>query len=142
MMPVESALQFIGYDVNQFQFKRTGVSIENNEFQITPQFKKNITEVGVNVYDVSLELLITGSEEQPLPFELYVNMTGHFNLICEESMPDPLRYQLVNKNTIAILFPFLRSTVASITLASNISPVVLPIINLSDAFDDKDTNSD
>lgn len=135
MMPAKSALQFMGYEVNQIVYRKTNHAIEADEIRISPQFKKSVQELGANLYDVSLGILIQGSEEQPLPFEIGVELTGHFFLVDEE---EPLRTQVINQNTVAILFPFLRSTVASVSMAANVSPVILPIINLAGAFEEKE----
>lgn len=136
-MPAKSALQFIGYEVSQLYYKKATNYIGGDEIQISPQFKKNVMEVGESRYDVSLGIIISGAEDQLLPFEICVELTGHFNLINEGNETKALLKQIINQNTVAILFPFLRSTVAAVTLAANISPVILPVINLASVFEEE-----
>ena len=140
-MLVKSALQFVGYDVTRLQFEKNSLFVGAGEVQITPKFKKEVSELGENSINVTLGVLIENTESSPTPFNLCVELTGHFNaqFSGEESLP--FREQLINQNTVAILFPFLRSTVASLTLAANISPVILPIINLAGAFEKPDSDS-
>lgn len=138
-MPGKSVLQFLGYDVNQLRFEQKNAS-ETGDFQITPAFKRSVTALPSDHYDVTLGILIRGSEEKPIPFEICVELTGHFQAeFTDES--EKVRQQLTNQNTVAILFPFLRATVASLTLAANIPPVLLPVINLAGAFDKKEASA-
>ena len=134
-MPVKSALQFVGYDVTKLQFEKNSLFVGDGEVQITPKFKKEVSILDENSISVSLGVLIENTDSNSMPFNLCVELTGHFKAKFSGEESQPFREQLINQNTIAILFPFLRSTVASLTLAANISPVILPIINLAGAFE-------
>ena len=141
-MPVKSALQFVGYDVSKLQFEKNLFFVGDGEVQITPKFKKEVIELDENMISVTLGVLIENTETNSTPFNLCVELTGHFNAKFTGEESQSFREQLINQNTVAILFPFLRSTVASLTLAANISPVILPIINLAGAFEKPDSDSE
>ena len=133
-MPAKSMLQFSGYEVNKLYFEKNSSFAGNGEVQITPIFKKEITESSPTAFDVTLGLSIESTEAEQMPFNLCVDLTGHFQAVFSGEENDSFREQLKNQNTVAILFPFLRSTVASLTLSANVSPIILPIINLAEAF--------
>lgn len=136
-MSVKSCMQFNGYEVNKIHFDLSQYYESNKEFQISPTFGMRLNDLGEDKYKVQLSFLIKASEENPLPFNLEVVMTGNF-AICMESEEDELKQTLLHENTVAIMFPFLRSIIASITTISNIPPLVLPVINLVEAFKNND----
>ena len=136
-MSANSCLQFNGYSVNTIEFKLTNDFPENIELQIDPEFsvdlQKNKKEKGN--YKVSLSFLLESTIEKPLPFRIKVQMTGDFSL-CEETNTEISQEILIRENTIAIMFPFLRSIIASLTTTANIPTLILPIINITNAFKD------
>jgi preprotein translocase subunit SecB len=60
-------------------------------------------------------------------------MTGDFEL-CMEEENDKLKEALLHENAVAIMFPFLRSVIASLTTTANINPLILPVINIANTF--------
>lgn len=135
-LPTESVLQFEGYEVNHLHFDMIKEPLVDKEFQIQPIFEVSLTNNPEGLYSVMLSLEIKGSDNNPLPFELKVIMTGKFT-ICMKSENDELKEALLRQNTVAIMFPFLRSIVASLTTAANITPLILPIVNLAEAFENE-----
>ena len=61
-----------------------------------------------------------------------VNIEGLFHL---EDWEHPDRLPLIRSNSVAILFPYLRSIVTMITANANISPYVLPVMNIAAMFE-------
>ena len=49
-----------------------------------------------------------------------------------EPLNTDLKESILRKNTAAILFPFLRAIVASITVNANIPSLVLPVLNFAE----------
>lgn len=133
-MLVESRLHFAGYEVNNLQFKLNKEENREAEFKICPAFTKEIEDNGDGTYDVRLIVSIESTKEKPMLFDLVVDITGHF-VLADDSGDEEFREQIINQNTVAILFPFLRTIVASLTTTANVSALMLPIINLSAAFD-------
>lgn len=139
-MQAKSVLQFLGYEVSQLRFEKKD-AFEGTDFQVTPMFKREVKTLPSDCYDVTLGILIRGTEDNPIPFEIHVELTGHFKGFFSDE-PERTIQQLTNQNTVAILFPFLRATVASLTLTANIPPVLLPVINLAGAFDKPEESTD
>jgi len=60
-------------------------------------------------------------------------MTGGFTIEMD-SENDELKKTLLHENAVAIMFPFLRTLIATLTTAANIQPLILPIISLANTF--------
>lgn len=132
-MPKKSVLQFKNYTVEEIYFKKTPVENTKKKFEFEPKFARKLDELGNNKYDFSLSVEIGSKEDHSMPFELVVILTGHFLLKEEEEDPisDEVRKSLLMNNTSAILFPFLRSIVATVTSNSNMPALILPVMNFS-----------
>ncbi|MHB1682817.1 MAG: protein-export chaperone SecB [Bacilli bacterium] len=66
------------------------------------------------------------------PFYLTVTLTGAFTLSLENVPPEmdqKQQDQLLQVNTTAILFPYLRSLITNITANANVPPLILPPVN-------------
>lgn len=97
--------------------------------------------------DVTLEIEITpsGTYKQSkglynLTFEVKVfckeTCSEIVNVICEAqfSFQDPVKIEKIPDffypNSLAILFPYIRAFVSTITLQANVYPILLPTVNL------------
>lgn len=129
-MPKASILQFSNYSVQQLLFEDIPLSSTQREFRLHPHFNMELLDKGNDRYDVKLSVEIMSTEECPVPFRLYVALTGHFVYNDDNNeIPMEIKEQLLRKNTVAILFPFLRQIVATLTTTANIPPLMLPIMN-------------
>ena len=45
--------------------------------------------------------------------------------------------QIIIDNSTSVLFPYLRTTLSNLTLNANITPYVLPLVNINRLFKDK-----
>ncbi len=79
-----------------------------------------------------VKLLFEVNDEMQ-PFHCDVHLIGSFNL---SDWKTSRNHDLVYHNTVAILFPFLRSIVASLTTSANLPPLILPVISTRDLFED------
>lgn len=70
----------------------------------------------------------TGSKEEEKPF-VRIKCTGIFQLMEVEKLKDIPEF--FYRNSIAILFPYLRAYVSIVTVQANIRPIILPTLNLS-----------
>ena len=131
-MPNTSVLQFSNYSVEELFYKCTPVEDGQHEFQLNTSFNQELLDLGNNNYDVKLSVEIHPTEEQPTPFELRVSIVGHFTYVDEQDEnSNNFKEQILRKNTGAILFPFLRQLVASLTNNANIATLILPIMNFN-----------
>lgn len=132
-MAKASVLQFKDYAVEEILFKNVPVSNDRHEFELHPHFKRELTEVGEDQYDLKLEVEVLSTEDHPMPFELHISIVGHFALIeGNGEISEEQKNSILKNNTVAILFPFLRAIVASVTANANIPSLVLPIMNFAE----------
>ena len=72
------------------------------------------------------------------PFCLSVIMRGYFTVEITEDRKKAK--QLLARNAVAILFPYLRSAITSITAEAGIKPFILPPVNIVKLLEDKNKN--
>lgn len=93
-------------------------------------FTKNIqsTEDGIK-HRVALTARLWSKVEGVLA--LNITIVGYFVCECEDS---DMKETLVNDNTIAILFPYLRSQISLVTTQPDMPPITLPPMNIVEMF--------
>lgn len=134
MDKAECILQFVNYSVDEIVFINNS-EFDKEETELKLKFKHNIKEddkeakkyyvnIAMNVYDKDEH------EMKDCPFQLNVSMTGVFKISNYEGIDDDVINKIVGENTIAILFPYLRSLITSITANANINPLILPPVNI------------
>lgn len=139
-MPKASVLQFDNYTVEELLFKKEPVKAGQHEFQLQPHFEQEVVNLGDDKYDVHLSFDITSTEEHPMPFHIHVSIVGHFTYFDRDKTIDVnLKEDILHKNTISILFPFLRQIVATLTNNANVATLMLPIMNFNDGGLEKKT---
>ena len=70
-----------------------------------------------------------------MPFSMEIDIEGLFHL---ENWGHPDLMTLIKSNAVAILFPYLRTIVSTITATANISPYMLPVMNIAAMFEHKE----
>lgn len=104
-------------------------STDKRTFQLKPLFSKKIEKISDNEYEVALKCEIKNTSENPFPFDLtavVALLTKIEGTIDEKDLDNYL-----NHNCVQIIFPYLRSSVTSLTSASLMAPLILPIIDAS-----------
>lgn len=129
MKAMKSTLRFIDYFINKVefynneQFKDEPVEID---FKITKKIK--YTEDENNTFFVTLEAeIFENPKENNYPFNMNISITGIFEL---DDCDIDNRKNFAEVNSIAILFPYLRSIVSTYTANANVQPLILPPINI------------
>ncbi len=132
-MPKASVLRFKNYRVEELSFKNTPVAEGQHEFELHPRFEQKIVETGENRYDVHLSVEITSTEEHIMPFSLKAAIVGDFTINDPgEEVDQDVKDNILQRNTVSILFPFLRSIVATVTTTANIPALILPVMNFAE----------
>ena len=83
-------------------------------------------EISNGEYHADLKKRITKTAEHEYDFELLVVANAEFLYEAENYNQEEI---LIHKNTVAIMFPFIRSQVSLMTAQPGMMPVVLPPIN-------------
>lgn len=106
------------------EFKRIGEKNDNEvRFQIETEIMQKSEE---EIYKVVLRL--KGVKE--LEYNFIIEVVGVFS-ISEVDCPSDFKKEVISKNTIAILMPYLRSEVSILTAQPGIDCVVLPPFNIN-----------
>lgn len=122
----QSILKMNSLYISNFTFKRN----ENNTSLIkntNPKFNigKSISEITKSNYIVSLSLNAYSED-----FNLSLTVSGSFSVEdIERNKP------LIIKNSVSILFPYLRSQLTILTSQPNFEPIILPPININKLFE-------
>ena len=134
-------LQLLKYTVNEISFALN----ENYDFskkqsiKLNQNFTRSIKKINKDVCDVSLMFVISDGDDSPTPFTMKVTITGTFKLKDWESKDN---IDFIKTNAVAIVYPFLRSLVATITSNANIPSYILPVFNIAAYFEKEDKKDD
>ncbi len=126
---IESVLRFIDYFINKIEF------YNNEDFEEMPvSIDLSITRKIEYINDEDNTFLVTldtrifeNASKNNYPFSMNISITGIFE-IDDNNAKDKENFAEVN--SIAILFPYLRSIVSTYTANANVHPLILPPINV------------
>lgn len=129
MKNINSVFHFDRYIVKEVQFDYNlnfnsdeAVDIDFNidaSFEINDEKKYMVTVLDVTVFDQPVE--------NNYPFRMYVQLAGMFSM-SEGNIEDIEKFK---PNSISILFPYVRSLITSFTANANVTPLILPTININ-----------
>ncbi len=122
----------IDYDFNE-KFDNTGEALEL-DFDIDYNVKindetenKGLTQILIRIWE--------DANNNNFPFQLTIKMTGFFSA---DNEMDSIKFsEMCESNGTAILFPFLRSAITDITKNANVTPLVMPLINVENFIKEK-----
>ena len=121
----ESALVAKKIYIEDMNFQRT--TVVSGTVRLTKSSNgKNIETIDENDYKCSLAFKMSDDEDST---SLEIVVSGIFEFKADLE-PD-LKEVIITKNTMAILFPYLRSQVTLLTAQPDIEPVVLTPININ-----------
>lgn len=112
------------------------ISYSRKEIELPPQmsyemhFNRGIDLIDGSKYKVSLTAEIKSENEA---VEISATIIGVFVCECDD---EKLKNTLVKDNTIAIMFPYLRSQISLVSTQPDFAPVILPAINVIELFKD------
>lgn len=122
---MQSALKLNRLVFDKIEFKRQGFQ---NEKELILGIESNISQrQDAEVYRITL--ILKGHKPDEYSFE--VSLTGFFTIEDSEDISEELKKDLVSKNAIAILMPYLRSEVSLLTAQPEMECVVLPPLNIN-----------
>lgn len=123
--------------INLKQYYVKKLNIINNSFSLPIEEKPSITfspDISVmfervkttNIVNVHLNCRIMYGQEAA-PFSLEVEVVGVFQIFDEKNIDT-----LLQKNAIAILYPYMRTSVSQLMSLAEIAPIRLPVIKPDD----------
>lgn len=131
-----SSLRFENYKVNKIEFKANEIKQQKQVWNLKFNIN-NTTEVNKERNRMKITLAINMFEGvENAPFSMNVEISGFFELVGED---DITRYEA---NAIAIMYPYLRAIVSTYTASANVSPIILPAINVNAMLENKKGNEE
>lgn len=134
-MAEQIQMRLIGYTVDKMSFiLNKSFHLEpNHKIKVKPSFNREITKRDDNRFLLTLSLSFDEYQES-VPFYLDIQISGVFEVNNWENEP---AYTISKINGTAILFPYLRSLVTTLTANANVPPYILPVTNPAKLFKDK-----
>ena len=129
MDSISSVLKLKNIVFEKIEFQRKGFKNSNNpSFTISVQIGKNKADD----YKVTLTINVDKEDE----YYLTISLTGFFSIEDDEKNTDnelkrEVINDLINKNAVAILMPYLRSEVTLLTSQPEMDSIVLPPFNIN-----------
>lgn len=114
----ESPLVLKNIIITEGHFKRNDQSLENLELKVG--VSHDVERLSEREYKITLELNVADPEEK---LSVFVKGMAIFETKQENQM-------LIERNTLAIMFPYFRSYVSTLTTQPGITPIVLPAMNI------------
>jgi len=131
-----AGLIFHDYVVDEIIYKNNAkFNLDTDEVELIPKFASKIT-IKNDMAVVSLKSYIKAHDD--LPYSFSVRIIGFFHYNVEEA--DNIDFEKYLKiNSIAILFPYIRSLVSDITGKSNIYPnYIIQVFNIAEMLSEND----
>lgn len=131
-----SILRCKGMRFTDLEFKCPSSFVGND---ITTDFEQGIVEKEEkDNYTVTLTLKITSNDNPG--FYILIRIVGDFEVCnCEDEM---FKNDLIKKNTVSIMFPYVRSELTLLTTHPGFSPIQLPPINVNKLISDMENDGD
>lgn len=109
---------------DRIEFDRKGFK-NSNELKFGLQVQIGLSED--NTYKVTLVLNGTKQDE----YNIVISLSGFFKVEVQEELDDKVIQDLINKNAVAILMPYLRSELTLLTAQPDTDSVILPPFNIN-----------
>ncbi len=128
METVQATIRFMGYKVQSLRYrKKEGIVDSDVKIELHPSFSRHIFKISENQYDLELSIVM---DQPDLPFDAEVTIVGSFQLSNSLNTDKAMK-----QNATAILYPYVRSTLAMLTTLAAIPPINIPTINLARMFE-------
>lgn len=133
-MEYRSVLEFDEFWVDELVFRK------NNDFQPAGRLRvensfrvgyQPVSEGKTSLVSITCQLFSEDFELNQAPFFLRMKLTGRFFVEREEEA-EAIGVKvddILAANTVAILFPYVRSAITTVTAAMGVPPIILPPIN-------------
>lgn len=117
--------RFLNYQIHSSSINIHNAESADKDLQIDIK-KSNKEEETNNLYSLFFEIII---KDKNGSLDIYINIEGKFEF--NQDLADSEKESFFNINAPAILFPYVRAYISTLTSLSGINPIILPTINLS-----------
>lgn len=121
--PQEATFSFTGYKIKEFSFTEPAGEHSNLNVDFSPSGQYNQKE--------GIFTLLLSFSAATLNGSIFIKVVVEANYKFEENMLFEKFPPYFFPNSIAIVFPYVRAFVTTLTSVANIKPLILPTFNLS-----------
>ncbi len=121
----------VNYKLITNEIRLSNNKLPKGAFSIDPKINRSIDVIDDTHSSVTYVLEIKNTPEHPFPIDILVSVTGIFDISClnEKDVDDFLKIQ-----SCQIIFPNIRTIVATLTASSLMPPILLPVIDARKLF--------
>lgn len=132
-MDKRGVIAFLDYKINSVEFrindnyKGEEVDIDfdvSASYTVSDDNKEMIVALSTNIFEPK--------DGKEYPFKMSIEIEGYFKNNYGDSEQDIEQY---GKNAVAILFPYVRALVSTFTANANVTPLILPTVNVNKLLD-------
>lgn len=129
----------VNYSLIINEIKLINHNISGGPFSIDPIINRNVSSIDDSKASVTYSLEISNTPEHPFPVDIFVSLTGVFDIskLDKKDVDSFLKIQ-----SCQIIFPQIRSIVATLTASAFIQPILLPVIDARKLFVSSNSNVD
>lgn len=127
-------MQKAAFNIKEYRFEKFTLNLANHsdkeldiKFETTGRFKESTSEFELTFRSI---IFSKGNEENNFVDVTCKGLFGFENVSGLDEIPD-----FFYRNSIALLFPYLRAYVSIVTTQANVPGVILPTYNLSSLAD-------
>lgn len=134
-----SVLEFDNYYIDEFVFKKNENFTKDQDQKIDVDLNFEFDTVrNQNNFKriVTCYIFDQNYVENNKPFYLKLKINGLFSL-ANYNEKNRKHKEIIKKNTLAILFPYIRSIISHMTLEMQVGPVQMPPMNINHFFDEQ-----
>lgn len=134
-------LKFNGYNVEKFNYIRNNSKDTNSNepVSLSPQIMFKIVLKKDNPLKSNVLIGVRlGYDDNVLPFKVEAVVKGYFELEGEETTELDSIYKFYLQNGTAILYPYLRAIVTTLTGTGNYQAIILPTVNFYKLIENSD----
>lgn len=121
----ESPLILEKIEITESTFRKKDVSLD--ELELGVRVEHSVESIEEDEYEILLNTTVSDENEN-----IYVNVKGKAVFRTQQKNMD-----MLEKNTIAIMFPYIRSYISIITTQPGMPPIVLPAMNIIAMINDQ-----
>ncbi len=113
------------------------IEFERKGFKNTKELKFELqVQIGIDENDTyKVTLVLNGTKQDE--YDIVISVSGFFSVEGHEKLEDKFVQDLINKNAVAILMPYLRSELTLLTAQPDTDSVLLPPFNINKMFENQ-----
>lgn len=121
------------YKVSRASFDlKDDISVSKKIVNLNPTFNRKVKKIDGDNIAISVSIEI---KDESAPFEIFAEIEGVFNLKNWES--SDFKKSVAIENSTAILFPYLRQIVTTLSSLGGIVPIFIPVVNTFELFNQR-----